>query len=334
MALDHVTLYACENTLGLSLGLTQDVWAFASRLQQKVCGKPIQVELITRDGSSITSFSGLEVKADGALSDVEKTDLVILHAIWGDIEPALQHQQPLLNRLAQWHQAGVPIMAATTASFLLAEAGLLDGRICTTHWHKHEEFAQRYPNTDLRRDRYVTATGELYCSAGMNAAMEIIVHLLHRLSGEEVGKAVEKAFLMDFRRGESTDFISVSGQTYHQDAAILIVQQWLEIHYASALSLEILAEKANMSLRTFKRRFKDATGDTPLHYIQNLRVEQGREMLKHSNSSVSEIAWRVGYEDPGHFNRLFKREYGASPAQWRRSLQSTKVPEPAADVLL
>jgi len=318
MPIKHVTLYACNNAMGLSLGLTQDVFAFASLLQTKLLDCAIDISVVTLDGEAISSFSGLTVQADCALAEVPRTDLVILHGIWGELDELLKQQQPLFAQLREWHSLGVPIMAATTASFLLAEAGLLNDRISTTHWHKQKELAQRYPLVEVRPERFVTATGELYCSAGMNAAMEIMVHLLATMSCPEVAKKVEDTFLVDFKRGYSSDFISVGQQTYHQDDAILAVQQWLEIHFSEVLTLDQLAMRALMSLRTFKRRFKAATGVTPLNYIQQLRMEQGRELLKHSNKTIAEISWRVGYEDPGHFNRLFKRAYGKSPAQWRK----------------
>lgn len=322
MAIKHVTLYACNEALGLSLGLTQDVWAFAAILQEKILGEAMQIQLVSADGQPISSFGGMEVKADAAIDEIEQTDLVILHAIWGDPKPLIAQQSALYPKLNKWHREGIPIMAATTGAFLLAEAGLLDGRMCTTHWHKHDELQAMYPAIQLHKDRFITGSGGLYCSAGMNAGMELIVHLLAQLSCPQVAKTVEDAFLMDFRRGYSADSISQSinlhHQSFHQDDAILDVQQWMEIHFAEAVSLEQLAHKANMSLRTFKRRFKDATSETPLHYLQQLRVEQGKDLLKHTNLSVAQIAWDVGYEDSGHFGRLFKRLNGLTPAQWRK----------------
>jgi len=318
MALRHVTFYGCTPTLSLGLGITQDVWAFASMVQEKVLGQGITVELFTLDGQPVESFSGISMPAHGNLNCVPDTDLVILHALWGDPVPILEQQLALLPQLRRWHEMGVPILALTTASFLLAEAGLLDGRPCTTHWHQHQAFARRYPEVDFRKERFITATGELYCVAGMNAAMEVIVHLLDRMSCTQVAHAIEEMFLMDFRRGYSSEFIAVGGQTYHQDESILQVQQWLEIHFASHITLQMLANKTNMSLRTFKRRFKEATGETPMQFLQQLRLEQGKDMLKYSQKKVSEIAWALGYEDPGHFNRLFKRHFGTTPARWRK----------------
>lgn len=321
-ALRHVTLYACDQAMGLSLGLTQDVWAFAAMLQEKVIGIPMQVQLVTVDGGPISSFGGMEVKADAAIDDVEETDLVVLHAIWGDPTPILAKQQSLYPKLRKWHEQGLPILAATTGSFLLAEAGLLDGRMCTTHWHKHEELQVLYPNIQVHKERFITSSGGLYCSAGMNAGLEVMIHVLAQYSSPQVAKTVEDAFLVDFRRGYSSDSISQSinmhHQSFHQDDEILAVQQWMELHFSESLTVVQVAEKANMSLRTFKRRFKGATGVTPLHYLQQLRVQQGKDLLKHSNLSVAQIAWNVGYEDAGHFGRLFKRECGSTPAQWRK----------------
>ncbi|GAC34962.1 GlxA family transcriptional regulator [Paraglaciecola polaris] len=320
--LKHVTLFASENAMGLSLGLTHDVLAFASVLQQRLLGQPIRISLVTVDGKPTSTFSGLAITPDCSLDEVHDTDLVILHSIWGEVDSILVKQAALYPRLRTWHEQGKPIMAAATGAYFLAEAGLLDDRISTTHWHKQADFAKRYPKVDVRPERFITATGGLYCSAGMNAAMESMVYLISRLSCPQVGEAVEHAFLVDFRSGYSGEFTSMGHQTYHQDDAILSIQQWLEIHFMDSITIEELASKANMSARTFKRRFKDATGETPLGYIQQLRVEQGKEYLKHSDKSVEEISWSVGYQDAGHFNRLFKRTYGKNASSWRQHYRS------------
>ncbi|MBJ2137390.1 helix-turn-helix domain-containing protein [Paraglaciecola chathamensis] len=316
--LKHVTLFASENAMGLSLGLTHDVLAFASTLQKRLLGQPIDISLVTVDGEPTTTFSGLAITPDCALEAVQVTDLIILHSIWGEVDTLLTQQAALYPRLRAWHKQGKPIMAAATGAYFLAEAGLLDDRIATTHWHKQADFAKRYPKVNIRPERFITATGEIYCSAGMNAAMESMVYLISRLSCPQVGEAVEHAFLVDFRSGYSGEFTSMGHQTYHQDDDILAIQQWLEIHFMAPISIETLAGKANMSTRTFKRRFKEATGETPLGYIQQLRVEQGKELLKHSDKSVEEISWLVGYQDAGHFNRLFKRSYRKNASSWRQ----------------
>ena len=316
--LKTVIFYACGQSMGLSLGLTQDVFAYASQLQEKQTGIGFRSLLMTRDGLPAQSFSGWQVPADCSLDTDEQPDLVILHSLWGDIDPVLAEQQALYSKLRQWHEQGIPIMAASTATFLLAEAGLLNERMCTTHWHRQAQLQERYPALNVRPDRFITATGELYCSAGMNAALEIMVYLLKRQASKEIGEAVEKTFLVDFRSAYQGESLQLGQHTSHRDEAILAIQQWLDMHYHTRFTLQDLAQRASMSLRTFKRRFKDATGESPLQYIQQLRLEQGCELLKHSQQSVAEIAWTVGYEDPGHFNRLFQRRFGNSPARWRQ----------------
>ena len=321
--LEHVTLYASENTMGLSMGLTHDVLKFASDLQHKLLGNGITVKLVTIDGNPTTTFSGLAITPDCALADIEETDLVILHSVWGDMELLLAQQAALYPKLRQWHGKGIPIMAAATGAFFLAQAGLLNERMGTTHWHKQSHFARAFPKVNLRSDRFITATGELYCSAGLNAALEIIAFLISRLSCKAVGEAIEQAFLVDFRRGVTSEATSLNHQTYHQDDDILNIQQWLEIHFAEKVTIGEMAARINMTERTFKRRFKEATGETPLGYIQQLRIEQGKEFLKHSDKSAEEIAWAVGYQDPGHFNRLFKRTFGMNVSCWRDTYQQT-----------
>ena len=319
MPLNNVISYVPDQCMGLSLGLTQDVFRYASLVQQKVADQPMDIQLVSVDGGAIESFSGLKVEVDASLEDVSNPDLVIVHPWWGDLEPQLQTQERLLKKLIQWHEDGVLISAPTTASYFLAEAGLLDNKLCTTHWHKHEDFIQRYPTALCQKDRFITAANGLFCSAGLNAGLEIMVYLLRRYSHEEVGEQVEHTFLADFRRSYQHDFIHLADQSRHTDEAILACQQWIELNYRMPITVHALAEKVNMSLRTFKRRFTEAKGEAPLHYVQKIRIEQGREYLKHSNKSVAEIAWEVGYEDPGHFNRLFKRTYGETPAKWRKA---------------
>ena len=322
MALKQVVSYLPDQCMGLSLGLTQDVFVYASHLQQRILGEPMDVKLVSVDGEPVTTFSGLQISVDGGLDDVELPDLVIVHAWWGDIESQLEKQKPLMEKLKYWHENGVSISAPTTASYFLAQAGLLDNRLCTTHWHKHDELQQLYPKIKVHSERFITSSGGLYCSAGMNAGLEVMAHVLAQLSCPQVAKAVEDAFLVDFRRGYTSESISQSinmqQQSAHQDDGILEIQQWLELHFSEALTLESIAQKGNMSLRTFKRRFKAATGTTPLNYLQQLRIEQGKDLLKHTGLSISQIAWDVGYEDAGHFGRLFKRLMGLTPAQWRK----------------
>lgn len=323
--LKRVVSYLPDRCMGLSLGLTQDVFAFASQLQKRQLGSKMELALLSVDGEPVQTFSGLKVEVDSGLDGIELPDLVILHAWWGDLDSQLLKQKPLMEKLKYWHECGVPILAPTTGSYFLAEAGLLDNRLCTTHWHKHEEFIERYPLVDCHPERFITATGDLYCSAGLNAALQIMVYLLSRLSSDEVAKQVEHTFLADFRSGYQHDFIHLADQSRHLDEAILAVQQWIEIHYQQDMNVQQLADKSNMSLRTFKRRFKEATGEAPLQYVQKIRIEQGRELLVHSNKSISQISYLVGYDDPGHFNRLFKRVYGLTPAKWRKSKASVKL---------
>lgn len=317
--LRQVLFYACGQSMGLSLGLTQDVFAFASQLQEKQFGQGFERLLMTLDGQAAQAFSGWEIPADCALDTNLHPDLIILHSLWGELDGVLAEQRTLYPALWHWHEKGIPIMAASTATFLLAEAGLLDERLCTTHWHRQTQLKERYPKVNLRPDRFITATGEIYCSAGMNAALEIMVYLLKRLADPAIGEAVEKTFLVDFRSAYQSEPLHIGQHSSHRDEAILAIQQWLDMHFSESFTLNDLAQRSNMSLRTFKRRFKDATGESPLQYVQELRLEQSLELLKHSNQNIAQIAWQVGYEDPGHFNRLFQRRFGESPAKWRRN---------------
>jgi len=322
--LDHVTLYFCNNTLGTSLGLP-DFFLIASQLQENFLGHGITVELATTDGKPFTTYGGVKVAVDKAIGNIDKTGLLILAAIGGSISNSfLTEHESLYSKLRDWHAEGTPIMATGSANFLLAQAGLLDRRMTTANKHTHNQFSNRYPTVEICRDRSITESEGIYTCTGLDPSSYLLLFLLSQLSSEAVSKNIENIFSTEPGKKNAALNLNAAQDSIRQDESIIRIQQWLELHFSEAISLELLASNANMSLRTLKRRFKEATTIAPLRYVQKLRMQQAREYLKHTHKSIAEIARLVGYEDPGHFSRLFKREYVQSPGQWRQE-QSTRV---------
>jgi len=316
--LEHVTLYFCNQALGVSLALP-DVFSVASQLQKNRVGQGIKIELATATGKPFKTYGGIGVDADKAIADIGSTGLVILPAVGGEIDSAfLADHETLYPKLRAWHANGTPIMAVGSANFLLAESGLLDYRMTTVNKHTRKNFSKRYPKVDVCRDRSITESDGIYTCTGADASSYVILSLLAQLSSNTLSKNIENIFSTDpgVRAFLSTrpDDQSLTGQ----DESILRILQWLELHFSESISLEFLADKTNMSLRTFKRRFRETTDAAPLRYIQTLRLQQAKEYLKHTDKRVAEVARLVGYDDASHFNYLFKREYAVSPGRWRK----------------
>jgi len=322
--IDHVTLYFCNKTLGASLGLP-DFFFIASQLQQNFLGHGITVELATADGKPFTTYGGVSVAVDKAIANIDKTGLLILAAIGGAISDGfLTDHESLYPKLRDWHAEGIPIMATGSANFLLAQAGLLDRRMTTANKHTQSQFAKRYPTVEICRDRSITESEGIYTCTGMDSSSYLLLFLLSQLSSEAVSKNIENIFSTEPGKKNAALNLIANQDSSRQDESIARIQQWLELHFSESISLELLASNANMSLRTLKRRFKEATTVAPLRYIQKLRMQQAREYLKHTDKNIAEIARLVGYEDAGHFSRLFKREHAQSPGQWRKKRERKK----------
>jgi transcriptional regulator GlxA family with amidase domain len=207
-------------------------------------------------------------------------------------------------------------------NLFLADAGLLHNRMFTANNFSRDKFKQRYSNVEVHSERSIVESDGIYTCIGNQASRYVLYYLLAQLSSEAIAKNTENTFTAELSMQAFTEGLLSDPSEAHQDEEIWRIQQWVQLHFAESISLDNLAAKANMSLRTFKRRFKQATSLAPLHYLQNLRVEQGKEFLKHTNKNVGEISRLVGYEDTGHFIRLFKRSYDKSPQQWRKHYQT------------
>lgn len=322
--LKHITIYLCHNALGVSLGLP-DVFSVASQAQKKLTGQQMSLELATSNGGPVVTYGGITVAADKAIAEIDDTQLLIMPPLGGELtEDFLDQHLALYEKLRRWHARGVQIVAGGSANFLLAEAGLLDDRMSTANRFTRHKFTQRYPRVDVRVDRLITESEGIYTCTGMQAFEQVMSFQIAQLSSQTVSNIVDNTFASPAVK-DSVEHSLSSHQSLHQDEPILKVQHWIELHFAELISLELLADRANMSLRTLKRRFKIATGDAPLRYIQKLRVQQGKEYLKHTKRNVAQISRLVGYEDAGHFNRLFRREYQLTPDQWRQQQNKNRV---------
>ncbi|MBB2494525.1 GlxA family transcriptional regulator [Aquipseudomonas ullengensis] len=228
----------------------------------------------------------------------------------------------VMQRLAAWvrehHAGGATVGSVCLGSFVLAEAGLLDGRKATTHWTRAKELAERYPRLKVEVDTPIVDDGDMITTAGLMAWAELGLRLVDRLMGPSIAAHTARFLMvehMDSARECGSNFAPILS---HGDAAVLKVQHWLQGNGAVDVSLSAMAERAGLEERTFLRRFRAATGLKPTEYCQHVRVGKAREMLEFTNGTVDHIAWNVGYQDPGAFRSTFKKITGLSPSDYRK----------------
>ncbi|WP_105104413.1 GlxA family transcriptional regulator [Microbulbifer pacificus] len=290
----------------------------------RVEGEKNSLKLITAsiDGKPVKTSSGFQLAPDIPLTDAPDSDIVYLPALWRNPRPALRRSGPLIAWLQQQAERGAAISAVGTGVCFLAEAGLLDGKPATTHWHYFEQFAASYPEVKLKRQYFITQADKLFCAASVNALADVTVHLIRQLYGPAIASHVERNFSHEIRRPFEEIAYSEGAVHLHPDEDIVQAQTWLKQHCSEDVKLSEVAKTFDMSVRSFNRRFKLATGQTPLQYLQNVRVDMARELLQSTNLSVNEIAEKVGYQDMGHFTALFKKFLSTTPSEYRTTVRA------------
>jgi transcriptional regulator GlxA family with amidase domain len=290
---------------------------------EKAAARTIVPRIVTRDGRSIRSPVGLPIAAEAGLSEVSQTDVVIVTdlAITGD-------PRGLWRDEAEWvrarQDAGALIASVCTGSLFLAEAGLLNGCEATTHWSAAQTFRIAYPEVRLRPERIFCPAGEghrIITGGGVSAWHELALYLIARFCGEEEARRISKIFVIGDRSDGQLPFSAMGRPAQHEDAAVATAQAWISQNYASPNPVARMVSHSGLAARTFKRRFRIATGYVPVDYVQALRIEEAKQMLETTSDPIEAIAGEVGYEDPAFFRRLFKRRTGITPARYRQRFQ-------------
>jgi transcriptional regulator GlxA family with amidase domain len=204
---------------------------------------------------------------------------------------------------------------------MLAEARMLDGIRATTHWAFADLFRRRYSAVCLEEEQILCEDNRVITCGGASAAMDLLLHLIRRFASLELAQKCGKYLLIDNVRSEQSVYVMWSLPKNHGDGDILRVQEWLEDHFHQPLLINDVAQRFGFGVRNFKRRFKDATGYTPLTYLQALRVERAKQLLESTRMTLDSITYKVGYEDGNSFRRLFRQRVGLLPAAYRKKFQ-------------
>lgn len=317
-----VTILGYDQAYASAITGALDLFALAGITWQRMQGlepqKCFNVQLASINQKDIHCINQLTLKSQIAIEDVSHTDLLIIPTIGGKLESVLESNRNLLPFIRHFHHNGADIASNCSGAFLLAEAGILNGKTATTHWGYAELFKQRYPEVDLQPEKLITQNGTIYCSGGGMAWFDLALLLIERYCGHDVATETAKAHVLDIARGNQAAYAQLRSKKYHQDIEIKKAQEWLELNFSKAITLDSLAASVNLSTRTFLRRFKQATGQTPLNYLQSIRVETAKKLLETQSQSLETLTNAVGYEDLSSFTRLFKTFTGLSPSQYRK----------------
>lgn len=326
-----VSLLAFPETTQAPLYGLFEVLSSAGVTWNELTGETIEARrmatsIVARGRDPFISVIGTPIGPHAALGDIANTDIVIVTdlSLPIDTDPRGRWREE-----AQWvrdqFENGAIVCSVCTGSIFLAEAGLLDGRDATTHWAAADTIRTHYPEVRLHPERILCAGDSehrVITGGGASSWEDVALYLIARFCDETEAVRIAKIFLFGDRGKGQLPFSAMRSPRQHQDAAIGGCQVWIADHYAGPNPVARMVEQSGLPERTFKRRFKAATGYTPLDYIQTLRIEEAKQILETTNEPTDAVAHAIGYEDPAFFRRLFKRRAGVTPARYRQQFQA------------
>jgi transcriptional regulator GlxA family with amidase domain len=288
-----------------------------------------KAEIVAASAGSLSSASGVPLEAQRSFKQIDSANVIIVPSILVQGGEWQQGRYPeLVKWLAGMHAAGAQLCSACSGVLLLAETGLLDGKDATVHWTYAQTFRRNFPNVRLRLERALVAAGkhqEFLMSGASTSWHDLILYLIAQHAGPTAAQAVAKFFAFQWHADGLSPYVVFEPVTDHGDAAIHEAQSWLSRNFSVANPVEQAARISGIAERSFKRRFKSATGHAPIDYVQRLRVEEAKRRLERTREPVDEISWKVGYEDPAFFRRLFKRITGVTAGAYRRKFHIPEI---------
>ncbi len=290
-------------------------------------GQPtlFEVQLVGQTNVVKLNNGLFSIHPDKLLEEVEQTDLVIIPAVSGDMKTALELNRALTPWIVKQSQAGAEVASLCVGAFLLASTGLLNGKQCSTHWLFANEFRQMFPAVELVDGSIVTEEQGLYSSGGATSYWNLLLYLVEKYTNRETAILAAKFFAIDIDRNNQSSFMMFQGQKDHNDPEIRQTQVFIEQHLSEKLTVVQLADMVAVGRRSFERRFKKATNNTVVEYIQRVKIEMAKRSLENSRKNVNDVMFEAGYTDTKAFRVLFKRVTGLSPVVYRNKYNKDAV---------
>lgn len=278
-----------------------------------------KIDLVGLTLEPVQYNSLFQVTPTRTINDNFKTDLIIVSAIDGNLEKAVERNKNFIPWMQKQRiENECEIASLCKGAILLAETGLLNGKSCATHWTAHDYFTQNYPKVNLIPEKIISEDNGIYSSGGAYSFLNFIIYLIEKYCGRETAIWCSKVSEVEFDRNDQSHFIIFKGQKDHDDDLIKQAQVFIENNFEEKINIDKIARMVNISNRNFLRRFKKATSNTPIVYIQRVKVEAAKKQLESSTLNIQEVMYGVGYNDEKAFRNTFKKYTGLSPLEYRR----------------
>lgn len=324
----HITILA---TPGINIGSIDNprrAFLSVNEYFEGLGESPVFSVTIAGSSKEIPLDNGLcTIHADMLINDLDKTDLIIIPAFEGDLQRALETSSPFIPWMVNQYNGGAEIASLCIGAFLLAASGLLKGKNCSTHWRAEKEFKKLFPEVQLVTEKVITDEHGLYTSGGAFSSANLVLYLIEKFAGREAAIYCAKMFQVDIDRHTQSPFIIFEGQKDHQDEPVKKAQEFIENNYQERISVDQLTNMLALSRRNFERRFKKATANTAMEYIQRVKIEAAKKFFEVTHKNINEVMYDVGYSDVKAFRNIFRRITGLSPIEYRNKYNRELVVE-------
>ncbi|CAG5069338.1 HTH-type transcriptional activator RhaS [Dyadobacter sp. CECT 9623] len=276
--------------------------------------------------NDVQKYGGVfSVSPEATIKSLNQTDLIIIPAVNGDRESVIELNQEFFPWIAAQHKQGAEVASLCVGAFLLAATGLLAGRSCTTHWMSAPDFRRMFPDVNLMDNRVITDENRVYTSGGANTFWNLLVYLIEKYIDREMAIYTTKFFMIEIDRNTQSSFMMFTGQKEHEDEVIRKAQEFIEKSFQEKITVDQLSEMFAIGRRSFERRFKKATSNSVMEYIQRVKIEAVKKSFEVTRKNVTELMYEVGYTDTKAFRSTFKKITGLSPIEYRNKYNKSAM---------
>ncbi len=317
--MQHLTIAVPQGQSNLSSIVgTYKVFSRANQYWESMGKPPVFKIQLAGFATKIDLYDGLFTINPTPIQQINKTNFVVIPSINKDYHNSLKQNTELIEWIANQYQNGAEIASICTGAFLLAATGLVEGKTCSTHWIAAETFKKLYPKVNLVTEKLITDESGIYTNGGAFSFLNLLLYLVEKKYDRETAIYCSKVFQIDIDRNQQSPFTIFEGQKDHSDALIKKTQQLIESNLQDKISFEKVAEELAISRRNFDRRFIKATGNTPVEYLQRVKVEAAKKQFETGMKNVNEVMYDVGYTDVKAFREVFRKITGLSPLEYRQ----------------
>lgn len=304
-----------------------EVFSKANDHYKNLNGKTVfNIELVSTS-KTVKLYRGIfSVNTDKHINEIKKSDLIIVPAVLPDFSASIKDVNQLKSWLIKMRKGGAEIASICTGVFLLAHAGLIEGRNCSTHWVAADAFKEMFPEINLTLDKVITDENGIYTNGGAFSFLNLLLYLVEKYFDRPTAIYCSKLFQIDLDRQSQSPFVIFSAQKKHEDEIIKKAQSLIEKNLKEKVSTARLSSELSLSRRNFDRRFRKATGNTPLEYSQRVRIEAAKRYLETSRKTINEVMYEVGYSDAKAFREIFRKITGISPLDYRNKYNKEAPP--------